>query len=102
MTFPAHRLTGAVLAVALLAPASQALAWGATGHRMIGELGAATLPPELPAFLKTPQSVEDIGELAREPDRWKAAGKLHDTGRDPGHFVDLDDNGKIYGGPPMG
>jgi hypothetical protein len=96
-----RRLAGVALAVALVAPAPRALAWGATGHRMIGQLGVAALPPELPAFLRTSQSVQDIGELAREPDRWKAAGKLHDTNRDPGHFLDLGDDGKIYGGPPL-
>jgi hypothetical protein len=85
----------------VLAPARSALAWGATGHRLIGEAAAAALPPELPAFLRTPQAIEDLGELAREPDRWKAAGKTHDSTRDPGHFVDIDDNGKVLGGPAL-
>jgi hypothetical protein len=95
----------AALALACLlaaaAPASRALAWGATGHRLVGQLGVATLPASLPAFLRTPASVEAVGELAREPDRWKAAGAIHDTDRDPGHFVDVDDAGKILGGPTL-
>jgi hypothetical protein len=87
--------------VAVLAPASRALAWGATGHRLIGVAAAQALPPSLPAFLRTPRSIEDLGELAREPDRWRASGKTHDTTRDPGHFVDVDDQGRVEGGPPL-
>jgi hypothetical protein len=95
---------GAAALTALLAAsalASQAEAWGATGHRLIGEVGEAALPADLPAFLHTPEAVEAVGELAREPDRSKASGKVHDTGRDPGHFVDVDDAGKILGGPDL-
>lgn len=88
-------------ALIILAPASQALAWGATGHRLIGQVAAASLPSELPAFLRTPAVVQDIGELAREPDRWRDAGKTHDANRDPAHFVDVDDNGAVLGGPDL-
>jgi len=87
-------------AVALAVPA-QALAWGATGHRIIGVLGAESLPPELPAFLRTPGVAAEIGELAREPDRSKSAGREHDSDRDPAHFLDLDDEGKVMGGPSI-
>ena len=91
-----------VLAALLLAALpTQAHAWGATGHRIVGELGMEALPEELPAFLRTPQAVADVAELAREPDRWKGAGKLHDSDRDPAHFIDVDDAGLIMGGPPL-
>ena len=85
----------------LLAAPSSALAWGDSGHRMIGVLGAQALPAELPAFLRTPQAAADIGELAREPDRWRNSGKLHDNMRDPAHFVDVDDDGRVLGGPAL-
>jgi hypothetical protein len=93
----------AVLAAALLVltPSTEALAWGSTGHRLIGRVGAAALPDEVPAFLRTPAAIEAIGELAREPDRWRGSGKTHDTTRDPGHFVDVDDAGKVLGGPAL-
>jgi hypothetical protein len=68
---------------------------------MIGELAVQKLPAEDPAFLRTPQAARDAGELSREPDRTKGSGKLHDNDRDPGHFVDLDLDGKVLGGPPM-
>ncbi len=78
-----------------------ARAWGATGHRLIGRLAARTLPANLPSFLLTPQSIDAIGELAREPDRDKNAGKQHDSDRDPAHFLDLSDDGSVLGGPSL-
>jgi hypothetical protein len=90
----------ATLAASVLG-ASQALAWGDSGHRLIGRLGVETLPEELPGFLRTKQAAEDVGEFAREPDRSRGAGKVHDTDRDPGHFVDVDDDGKVLGGPAL-
>ncbi|HEX4179226.1 MAG TPA: S1/P1 Nuclease [Caulobacteraceae bacterium] len=88
-------------ALCVLVPPSQALAWGATGHRLIGQIAAASLPDEVPAFVRAPRAVQDIGELAREPDRWRGSGKTHDSMRDPGHFVDVDDAGKVLGGPAL-
>jgi hypothetical protein len=78
-----------------------ALAWGAAGHRIVGELGAQNFSAELPGFLRAPGVAADIGEWAREPDRSKGAGKIHDSARDPAHFVDVDDSGKVLGGPPL-
>jgi hypothetical protein len=95
------RATAIAGAILLLAPAPQAMAWGASGHRMIGQLAAAALPEETPAFLRTPRAIQDLGELQREPDRWRGAGKTHDSTRDPAHFVDADDDGKIMGGPAL-
>lgn len=95
--------SGIALAVGLLAlgASGQALAWGDTGHRMIGQVAVQSLPADVPPFLKGPDVVVDIGELAREPDRWKGSGKVHDNMRDPAHFVDVDDQGKVEGGPAL-
>ncbi|MGR4865142.1 S1/P1 Nuclease [Caulobacter sp. LARHSG274] len=87
------------LVATLAAPAGPALAWGAWGHRLVGVVAARSLPADTPAFLRTPYAVAAIGEYAREPDRWKGSGKLHDTDRDAAHFLDLDDEGRMYGGP---
>ena len=84
----------AVLAVAV--PAVQVDAWGNTGHRLIGVAAMRALPDDLPAFLKTPGAVADVGERAREPDRWKGAGQPHDRERDTAHFIDLDDQGRVF------
>ena len=79
-----------------------ALAWGATGHRLIGRLAVEALPGEIPAFLRAPSAIALVGELAREPDRDKDAGKEHDGDRDPAHFIDLGDDGHVFGGPSLG
>ena len=96
---PVVRLTAlaAVLGLALI-PAS-AGTWGNAGHRMVGVLAVQALPEEVPAFLRSKQAAQDMGELAREPDRSKGSGRIHDTNRDPAHFVDIDDDGKVLGGP---
>jgi hypothetical protein len=86
----------ALALVAVAAPAVQVDAWGNTGHRLIGVAAMRALPDDLPAFLKTPGAVADVGELAREPDRWKGAGQPHDRERDTAHFIDLDDNGHVF------
>jgi hypothetical protein len=88
---------------ALAAPAGRALAWGDTGHRMIGRLAMEALPKDagLPAFLLAPSAVDTVEEYAREPDRWRKAGRLHDSDRDPAHFIDLDDDGKTLGGSAL-
>ncbi|PZQ58150.1 MAG: S1/P1 Nuclease [Phenylobacterium zucineum] len=95
------RLAALALAGLTLATPTPLLAWGNTGHRMIGEAAARALTPDTPAFLRAPQAIRDIGELSREPDRSKGSGRLHGTDRDAAHFVDLDEDGKILGGPPM-
>jgi hypothetical protein len=87
------------LCAAALALPTAALAWGSTGHRMIGEVAVRALPAELPGFLHTPQAALDAGELSREPDRVKGAGRAFDSDHSPAHFLDLDDDGKVLGGP---
>lgn len=90
------RLALALTAASLLAlPAADAVAWGSTGHRMVGVAAIRALPDELPAFLRTAAAAAEVGELSREPDRWKGGGRTHDRDRDTAHFVDLDDEGRV-------
>jgi hypothetical protein len=98
VTTPFWIAAGVGLALSLAA-AGAALAWGHTGHRFIGYLAVEQLPEEIPVFLRA--SAADIGELAREPDRSKGSGRIHDTDRDPAHFLDLDDQGRVRGGPSI-
>ncbi len=86
-----------VAGFAVLGMAGAALAWGSSGHRMIGEAAINALPDGLPAFLHTSVAIEAVGEFSREPDRSRGSGAAHDKDRDPGHFVDADDDGKIGG-----
>ena len=93
-----RRLIATTLVAVVVAAPVQALAWGATGHRLIGRVAVAALPAEVPAFLRTPQAIDDAGELSREPDRSKGSGRTHDSDRDPGHYLDLADDGTVQGG----
>ena len=86
---------------ALVAFPNCALAWGNTGHRIVGQAAAKALPAEIPSFLRTRASVIELGELSRELDRSKGSGRIHDNDRDAAHFVDIDDEGKVLGGPPF-
>ena len=90
---PAAALAAGLLA---LAAATSAHAWGASGHRWIGRAAIRALPADLPAFLRTARAADEVGELAREPDRSKGAGQPHDADSDPGHYVDIDDAGHIF------
>ncbi len=89
---------GAALALSLGGPA---FGWGSSGHRMIGVAAMEALPQALPAFLRTEAAATAVGELSREPDRSRGAGKMHDADRDPGHFVDGDDAGEVAGVVPL-
>ena len=86
----------ALAALAIVAaPAADVGAWGATGHRLIGVAAMRQLPEEMPAFLRTTQAATEVGELAREPDRWKGGPRTHARERDTAHFIDFDDNGHV-------
>jgi hypothetical protein len=93
--------TGAMLLAGTSISTTDAFAWGATGHRMISEMAMEMLPDDLPAFLLGEEVPVIIGELGREPDRYKGSGQTHDQELNPGHFVDLDDEGRILGGPTL-
>lgn len=91
-----HRRSFVILAglsVALCPPS--VYAWGATGHRLVSLAAIESLPADVPAFLRTPQSLAWIGELGREPDRGKGSGFSHDHDLDPGHYLNLGDSGMV-------
>ena len=91
----------ALLAMLLAATPVPALAWGGAGHVTIGEVAARNFAAEIPSFLKTPAAVKQIGLMAMEPDLSRNAGQPHDGDSDPGHFVDVSDDGTILGGPRL-
>ena len=95
------RRAALAFALGLSCLAGQVAAWGATGHRIIGRLAIETLPSDMPTFVRSAQAVESIGEAAREPDRWRGSGKVHDNERDPAHFFDLSDDGTVNAGPTL-
>jgi hypothetical protein len=74
-----------------------AAAWGEIGHMMISRAAAASLPESIPAFLRTPGAILEIARLGPEADNLKDAGTSEDHDADPGHYVNVDDDGTIVG-----
>ena len=86
-----------LLSALLLCAPAPAWAWGSSGHRIIGRVALKGLPSGLPAFLRSKDAIWQVGELAREPDRWRTAGAGHDAELNTGHFVNMTEDGKIAG-----
>ena len=89
-----------ISALMLLVPA-HAFAWGATGHEYVSGIAVETLTSEIPDFVRTPKAINTIATLGRELDRSKGAGLTHDSERDPGHYVNLTDDGAVVGVFPL-
>lgn len=90
-----QKVWGLAIALALLPTAS--FGWGATGHEWVSGIAVEKLPDSVPAFVRTPEAAAEIAVMGRELDRSKGAGKTHDAERDPGHYVDLADDGSVEG-----
>jgi hypothetical protein len=72
-------------------------AWDYEGHRIVNQLGLASLPTNFPSFVRTPAAAERVAFLAGEPDRWRNTGNpalKHVNG--PDHFFDFDEL-ELYG-----
>ena len=74
--------------------ASAALhAWDYQGHRLVNQLGLASLPADFPAFVREPAALERVAFLGGEPDRWRNAPDLplkQSGGSWTDHFCDLE------------
>lgn len=71
--------------------AQQALAWGNDGHVMINRLAVASLPAEVPAFLRDANAQDVVSYLGPEPDRWRGTGEPElAAAQAPDHFIDLE------------
>ncbi len=97
-----RRLYAILLAIiATGAVAKDCWPWGATGHEWVSGIAIEKLTDSLPEFIRTPEVAAEIAVLGRELDRSKGAGKTHDAERDPGHYVDLTDDGAVLGVLPL-
>jgi hypothetical protein len=94
-------IVGPLILCGALANADTAFAWGASGHRMIGEFAMQSLPAELPAFLKKAEAARQVAEVAREPDRAKGASAPYDSDANAAHHVNVGDDLKIARGPSL-
>jgi len=83
--------------LAAIGTRSPASAWGAKGHYLINRLAAQSLPATMPAFMRTPSATDELTYLGLELDLLKGAGPEWDSELDPGHYLDLTDDGKIVG-----
>jgi hypothetical protein len=90
------RIASLLIAAMFVLPAP-AFAWGSKGHEIIGQLAGSSFPSTLPAFMRTVPAQYKIMYLGPEMDRLKGSGTAWDAENDPGHYVDLDDNGMIAG-----
>lgn len=94
------------------APSKHALGWGHTGHVEISRLAVQKLPQDVPAFVRP--AAHAIGEFGAEADlsttadvvtavgedgRISTARTAHDAERDPGHYIDVDDQGLAWAVP---
>jgi hypothetical protein len=90
----------ALIVAACVATSAPAFAWGAQGHRIINGAAIRTLPLDVPAFVHNAH--DEIELLGPEADRIKGAGKPLDDDDNPGHYVDVQDDGTIAEVAPLG
>lgn len=58
---------------------------------MINRLAAENLPADMPAFLRTPEAINEIEYLGPEPDRWRSPAEPELSAEQaPDHFIDLE------------
>ncbi len=58
---------------------------------MINRVAAEKLPAEMPAFLRTPEAINEIEYLGPEPDRWRSPAEPElNSAQAPEHFIDLE------------
>lgn len=65
--------------------------WGNDGHRMVNRLAILHLPEDFPAFIRTPEAIDEIEYLGPEPDRWRSPLEPElVSAQAPEHFIDLE------------
>lgn len=77
-----------LLALAFIATAVPAYAWGEKGHYIVNEAATLSLPTDMPHFFY--RSFGDLVMLGYEPDRWRGAGDSIDAINGPDHFLDYE------------
>ena len=74
----------------LLVLAVPAFAWGHDAHSMINRLAGATLPADVPEFLRSPAALDALAYYAPQPDRWRSEDKALYATLVPEHDIDLE------------
>lgn len=99
------RLSFIIAAVTTIAIPSQVLAWGKTGHRVVGKIAEPYLTPAARAGVKRLLGRETMAEASNWPDVMKSApGEFWQKTASPWHYVTVPAS-KTYaevGAPPEG
>jgi hypothetical protein len=92
MFFPVSSRVAVLVGLGCLAAQPPAAhAWGNEGHRLINRLACATLPADVPAFLRSEAAIDEIEYLGPEPDRWRSPAEPElSAAQAPEHFIDLE------------
>jgi hypothetical protein len=97
----ASRQIPILAALVAISSGNDCWAWGSTGHEWVSGIAIEKLPDSVPKFVRTPEAAADIAVMGRELGRSKGSGKTHDAERDPGHYIDLADDGAVIGVLPL-
>ncbi len=85
----ARTIGGAAALLAMVVGTASAAMWGATGHEIVGEVAAAGLPGDMPAFFR--DAAPQLRWLDPEPDRWRdRQATAMDEAFKYDHFIDLE------------
>lgn len=84
------RLAAAVVLLPVML-VQQSFAWGSDGHMLINRLAGATLPADVPAFLRSGGALDALSYYGPEPDRWRSSAEPElNAAQAPEHFLDLE------------
>ncbi len=89
--------TAALLLLLVSLSGAPASAWGEKGHTLISAVAAAQFTGRMPAFVSDGAGQFEIAYLGPQLDRLKGSGEAWDGENDPGHYLDLLDDGSIAG-----
>jgi len=93
------RVASAFVLLPLLA-VLPAFAWGHDGHMMINRIAGASLPADVPAFLRSPAALDALEYYGPEPDRWRDSAEPElPAATAPDHFIDIE-NADLVGPLP--
>jgi len=67
-----------------------AFAWGHDAHAMIDRLAAATLPADVPEFLRSPAALDAMAYYGPQPDHWRSEDRALYNTLVPEHDIDLE------------
>ena len=84
------RIVAAVVLLPMML-VQQSFAWGMDGHMMINRLAGATLPEDVPEFLRSYGGIQALEYYGPEPDRWRSPAEPElNAAQAPEHFIDLE------------